>query len=113
MLWQIGFSIALCALGALGWLSVYSTRARFAAVWAELSALRTNLDQSPSQSLQQRLTSMEEALAALATSVKMSKVRQAGIVGERNGSRMPDPYTDPDGWRSAMNAKLGASRVPQ
>jgi hypothetical protein len=65
------------------------------------------------QSLQTSLEETQSALEHLANRVKMQRVRNATDHATGNGKAklgadgLPDPYTDPDGWRKAMNAKLG------
>jgi hypothetical protein len=60
-----------------------------------------------------RLSELEETMAVLANRVKMSRVRTAATHAEKPSSDLPDPHTDPDGWRTAMNKKLAAARLPR
>lgn len=77
-------------------------------------------------SLQGRLRSIESQIASLESSVsewsqittdlanrvKMMRVRAATAGPSSSGrpSDLPDPYRDPDGWRRAMNQRIGLKR---
>lgn len=85
--------------------------ARIAVALRGLSEELRRFDLSRMESTARSLQEVQLALDELATSVRMSKVRRSALpIAERD--RMPDPYKDPDGWRSAMNSKLGRARVP-
>jgi hypothetical protein len=49
-------------------------------------------------------------LTALANRVKMQRVRAATDHASRPAGD-PDPYTNPDEWRSVMNKRLAAAKL--
>lgn len=85
--------------------------ARIAVRLQELSDLCQRFDQSQLESNARSLREVQLGLEELATSVRMSKVRRAGQSPESK-SGLPDPYRDPDGWRQAVNARLGSVKIP-
>jgi len=52
-----------------------------------------------------------QALTDLANRLKMIKVRKASAHGSRVDDEMPDPYTDPDRWRTAMTRKIALNKL--
>lgn len=107
-----GISIALGALA----LAISLVGLGFAV--AAVRELREFADRDPSyvasqlESLKRSHAELVETVEALANRYKMQKVRN---VVEHGASRkaagdLPDPHTDPDGWRSAMNSKLARER---
>lgn len=67
---------------------------------------------SGSAKLQSRLDELEQTVEVLANRVKMQKVRNAALHVQRDADPgLPDPYKDPDGWRRAMNTKLGLGKL--
>lgn len=103
------FSIALAVLGFL--LSIVSAfiAARCVSRLRGSLVLLKTFEPSRMASCEKRLLEVQQALDELATSVRMSKVRRAALVRD-NGSGLPDPYKDPDAWRTAVQAKLGATK---
>jgi len=108
----LAISIASLVVGASAMRKALSAAARSAEALAACSVLRETFAQSPSESLRQRVTELEATMEVLSTSVRMSKVRRVGVEKQENHNGMPDPYKDPDAWRSAANARLGQSRFP-
>lgn len=107
-----GFSIALPAVCFLlsGAAALFAAKA--VATVQDLRDLferyRTQQTDSPSVSgsLSARLDELESTVEVLANRVKMQRVRNAATHAEKETSRDPDPYTDPDRWRQQMNARL-------
>jgi hypothetical protein len=94
------------------WLSVRSAN--------RAQELREALKVSPVsriKSLETSLADTQGALEEVANRVKMMRVRNAANHTETSGPKPgqrkdePDPYSDPDGWRQAMNAKLARAKV--
>jgi hypothetical protein len=63
------------------------------------------------RSVESRLESAEDSLSELrdlvkaqTESMKMARVRKASTHASSSG--MPDPWTDPEGWKKAMNLRL-------
>jgi hypothetical protein len=64
------------------------------------------------QSLEQSVEDTRLTLEQLANRVKMMRVRNA--VNHTTDKTDPDPYRDPNAWRTEMNRKLAQRRiVPQ
>lgn len=84
--------------------------ARNAQVLAELSARLTRCERSRPESLQRQLEELQSALAELATSVKMSRVRRAALPQVESKAE-PDPYTEPDAWRKMIASKMAAAKI--
>jgi hypothetical protein len=58
-------------------------------------------------SLEARLTELEEALQVVANRVKMSRVRTTALHATEKGSRgEPDFRSDPEAWRAWQNRQL-------
>lgn len=109
-----GFSTALAVISLV--LSVVACLlcARTAARAQELQDRLARSPTSRIQSLEQSLEETQEAMRVLANSVKMRNVRAAAThVPEKPkpADAIPDPHTDPDGWRNAMNRKLARDRL--
>lgn len=86
--------------------------ARIATQLRELRAERLSLSASRVKSLETSLEDLQGAVLEVANRVKMIKVRNsANHVGEKKPNGMPDPYTNPDEWRAAMNGKLARARL--
>lgn len=104
-MWSVIFS-ALIALSlvcsvAAAWFSVRNA-GRVWELQRSLSALRP----LAAQSLETRLTELEESLSILANRVKMTKVRNAAMHLERDKGGEPDAKSDPEAWRTWKNAQL-------
>lgn len=84
--------------------------ARTATRTQELQDQLARLPLSRLQSLEASMTEQADALLTLANKMKMQKVRGAADHVRPRGE-LPDPYTDPDGWRKAMNTKLGLGKL--
>lgn len=84
--------------------------ARVAVLHRELWERFKTSDASRMESLAQSVREVEAALEVVATSVRMSRVRRAATEREQKTSELPDPYRDPDGWRNAVNARLGQQK---
>lgn len=96
--------------------AVLSLFCLLAALWCARSAARAQLSAerlrqsagSLPPSVLSRLTDLEDAVALLANKLKMSRVRAAATHAEKSE---PDPYTDPDGWRKMMNARIQRQKL--
>lgn len=62
--------------------------------------------ESALKSVRQSVAEVESALQELATTVRMMKTRRAARMLDGKETLDPDPYTQPDQWRNAMNARL-------
>lgn len=77
-------------------------------------AAEVRLNASRVRSLTESHELTMDELKNLANRVKMQRVRNAAdhaTKPARAGSDMPDPFTDPDGWRTAMNKRIAAARL--
>jgi len=78
----------------------------------ELLERQPPLNESRLKSLETSLAEQADALLEVANRVKMQKVRNAAShVTSKPLDAMPDPYTDPDGWRKAMNRKMATAKI--
>jgi hypothetical protein len=78
--------------------------------------LRDRLQRSPLSRIQSLETSHEELAAelqAVANRVKMMRVRNATnhTRDPEPSSEMPDPHTQPEAWRKAMNLKIAQRSI--
>jgi len=79
----------------------------------ELRRAKADYGASRITSIETSLHELQDELQHLANRVKMIRVRNTTDHATGNSKPktgpdgLPDPYTDPDGWRKAMNAKLG------
>lgn len=99
-------AVTACFLSVLAAFSSVRTAAALRALrdrWPQLSESRLH-------SIETSLAEQADALQAVANRVKMQKVRNAA--NHAQGSGEPDPYSDPDGWRRAMNKRLSTMRTP-
>ena len=85
--------------------------ARSAAHVQELPHQRLRSCESAVQSLAESREEQAAAMLDLANRLKMIKVRSASIHATRTEGEMPDPYTDPDRWRTAMNKRIAMQRI--
>ena len=53
---------------------------------------------------------LAEVVTELANRVKMMKVRSAVRHGS-SSTELPDPHTDPNGWRKAMNLRIAERKL--
>jgi len=102
-----GFAFALIAASFV--LSVLACLSAVAAV-TRVSALArrpAGTSESVLRSVRQSVAEVESALQELATTVRMMKARRAARMPDgKPASDAPDPYTEPDRWRSTMTARL-------
>jgi len=84
---------------------------RIAARVSELQDASQFLKASRVASLEERLTETEETLSGLANRVKMMRVRNAVTHTDKPNGAVPDPYRDPNGWRTEMNRKLARGKL--
>lgn len=106
-----GFSFAFIALASVSCAAAIFCAVETARVRRELLDLVRRLPLSQLQSVQSLLDSHTDALTDLANRLKMMKVRRASEHTDRSNG-LPDPYKEPDAWRTAMNAKLARAKVP-
>lgn len=85
--------------------------ARIAARVSEFEDRVRSLSALPSASLSERLSELEETVSLLANRVKMMRVRNAATHTDKSNGADPDPYRDPNGWRTEMNRKLARGRI--
>lgn len=109
------FSFALSAAAFLLSVAACFVAAGFASRVQALQRLVQLWSESPSASsstlLTQRLDELEESIQLVANKMKMQRVRAAANHAERKTDELPDPYRDPDGWRTAMNARIARGKV--
>lgn len=104
-------SVSSCILSMLA--CRYAVRA--VTVAQELQAQNEHSPASRMASLEASQSELLEELQNLANRVKMMKVRRAADHvddAKPRAGAMPDPYKDPDGWRTAMNSRLGKGKLP-
>ena len=109
------FSLALTAIACCLSLASLFVAARAAARVSELREIVRASRASLPESLAQRMQEIEETLEVMANKQKMQRVRAAAshATSKSNpNSDLPDPHVDPDGWRTAMNRKLGLAKLP-
>jgi hypothetical protein len=107
---------------SLAWLVLLSLLslvglARLAQLVVTVSGLRDRLarcEVSPNASLTSRLDELESAVEVVANRVKMQRVRAAALHATSKSDRsteLPDPYREPDAWRSAVNSQLARGKL--
>lgn len=84
--------------------------ARNASHVAELPAAKLRSLESRMQSIADSVEECQDLVKDLANRVKMARVRRAGTEHATRQDELPDPHTDPEGWRKAMNLKLVMNR---
>lgn len=103
---MVSFSFALTVASfVLALLACLFAAASVTRVTALQHRLRSGVDVSS------RLTEIEQALAEVATSVRMMKTRRAARGPVSSAAEIPDPYSDPDRWRQHMNRKLAERKL--
>ena len=106
-MWTV-ISSVLIALSFTGSLAAIYLAARSAArVW-ELQRALADFKPLAAQSLETRLSELEQTLSLVANRVKMTKVRNAVTHLERDKGGEPDAKSDPEAWRAWKNAQLRA-----
>jgi len=65
------------------------------------------------QSLETRLSELEQTLSLVANRVKMTKVRNAVTHTDRDKGGEPDANSDPEAWRAWKNSQLRAGQYNQ
>lgn len=87
--------------------------ARSAARGAGSSPARLRSIESRIESLENSVSEWSQLTTDLANRVKMMRVRAATAGPSSSGRQgeLPDPYRDPDGWRQAMNKRIGQQRI--
>lgn len=98
-------SVTVCIFSALAtfWRAMTAARA------SESQARRLRSCESRVDSLKDSLESTQHALEIVANRLKMTRVRNAAE-HVKGSSDEPDPYKNPDEWRSMMNKRLAESR---
>lgn len=112
-MWTVIFSV-LIALALTGSLLAILSGVRSAAAVAELQRLCRDLSKSAPQSLVERISELESTVEVLANRVKMSRVRTIATHAERkerDKDAEPDPRSDPEAWRTWMNARLRSQAI--
>lgn len=106
------WAVIFCASSAL-WCAYCLIRctwlARDAARVSESQGRRLPSVESELRATKSTLDELIEEVRKMAESRKMQRVRAAnGHASSRDGT--PDPYTNPDEWRSVMNAQLARAK---
>lgn len=109
-MWPV-FSNVLSALACFLSILAVISAALSAIRVRELQDRKLHWPESRIKSLETSLTDTQDALEEVANRVKMMKVRSAARHVQEKASD-PDPYTQPDEWRRAMNKRLADSRQP-
>lgn len=101
-------SAALAMLSAI--LAIFAARSAKRVAGSLPARLRSI--ESRTESLESSVSEWSQLTTDVANSVKMMKVRRATAGPSSSGRQdeLPDPYKDPDGWRSAMNRRIGQQR---
>jgi len=109
-MWLTFFSVSTVAIACASLaISVFAALRAGRALASPPQRLRSV--ESRLQSIEQLVEEHTQAMTDLANRLKMIKVRSATSHGSKTSDGLPDPYTDPDGWRKAMTAKIGMSRL--
>lgn len=106
------FSVLSAAALLLSVLALFFA-VRTAALVRELQRAQPDLRASRLKSLETSLEDLSETVTALANRVKMMRVRTAVNHvpdSKQPATGFPDPYTDPDRWRAAMNSRIAQGR---
>lgn len=95
----------LCLLAAIS-AALYARRV-VALPRAKLRSIELRIE-----SLENSVSEWSQTVTDLANSLKMTRVRAASTHASkaRTDDGLPDPFTDPDGWRKAMNKRIAMSR---
>lgn len=111
-MWTV-ISSVLIVLSFTGSLVAIYLAARSAArVW-ELQQTLQSFKPLAAQSLETRLSELEQTLSLVANRVKMTKVRNAVTHTERDNGGEPDAKSDPERWRAWKNGQLRAGQFNQ
>jgi hypothetical protein len=104
--WNVIFS-ALIALSLVTSAVALFWSVRSARRGAELQRRFADFKPYSKQSLETRLSELEESILTVANRVKMSRVRTTALhASSKNGGGEPDPRVDPEGWRTWQNKQL-------
>lgn len=103
----LNVSSFILSLGAV----IYAVR--LATLAREFAAQLRRSPLSRIQSLETSRDEMQQELLNLANRVKMIKVRRAAdhVTGEGEAGKFPDPHTNPEAWRKAMNLDIARRRI--
>lgn len=101
---------ALSAVIAFGSTCAAVFVARRAARDAGLPAAKLHYCESQLALMQRSQNDLAEVVTELSNRIKMMKVRNTLRHGSKSDDE-PDPYKDPDGWRSMMNRKIAAAKL--
>jgi len=107
-MWNAIFFVLSATAFGLSLLAASYT-ARIAAAVRDLPLERLRSIESQTRLLESSVSEWSEITTALSNTLKTMRVRRAGVehaAEKKNGNAMPDPYTDPDGWRKAMNKRI-------
>ena len=104
------FALSVSAFGLS--LLAASYTARIATAVRDLPLERLRSIESQTKSLENSVSEWSQTVTDLANSLKMTRVRAASTHASkaRTDDGLPDPFTDPDGWRKAMNKRIAMSR---
>ena len=107
------FFVALSVVLCLGCLTATIYAARHAARVAGLPAAKLRSLASEIESLKLSVEEWSTITTNLANSAKMQRVRAAAkqSSSDRSADGLPDPHTDPEGWRKAMNLRIAERRL--
>lgn len=108
-----GFSLVWLVILSACSLLALRRLARVAVTVSELRDRVARSEVSPSASLTQRLDELEDAVQVIANRVKMQRVRAAALHATTKNERteLPDPYREPDAWRTAVNSQLARGKL--
>jgi hypothetical protein len=111
-MWTVISSVLIASsfIGSL--VAMFSAAQSAARVW-ELQRALQDFKPLSAQSLETRLSELEQTLSLVANRVKMTKVRNAVTHTERDNGGEPDAKSDPERWRSWKNAQLRAGQFNQ
>jgi ABC-type transport system involved in cytochrome bd biosynthesis fused ATPase/permease subunit len=108
---NVFFSV-LSAVAAIASLLGAFLAVRYARRVAELPRAKLRSIELRTESLENSVSEWSQTVTDLANSQKMTRVRAASTHASkaRTDDGLPDPFTDPDGWRKAMNKRIAMSK---
>ena len=108
-MWIVIFSALSAVIACLACLGAgfAALRARRYVAWQQVEL---HFVESRLALIERSHNDLAEVVTELANRVKMMKVRSAVRHGS-SSTELPDPHTDPNGWRKAMNLRIAERKL--